>query len=181
MEIFRNRIPLWQETMYVFGGVVFIVYSWAIQGFLYQLSSLILYHQILDIISVLFYLMAFALLESLLVMGGLVLIGFILPRKWFSEGFAYKGFLTTLVAGIAMIELQSYLYSLNYYMPPMNVIYLGLGIALLTLIALILLFQKVPRLRKILLALEERLQIFIYLYVPLGIAGLLVVLFRNLR
>lgn len=176
----RSHIPHWQDTVYVFGGVIFIIYSWSVRGFLYQLPSLILYHQMLDIISILFYLMAFALLESLLVMGGLILLGFILPRKWFVEGFAYKGFLTILVTGISMIVLQNYLYSLNYEIPSINIVYLGLAVTFIALIMLILLFQKVSNLQKILLIVEERLQIFIYLYVPLGIAGILVVFFRNL-
>jgi hypothetical protein len=176
----KNRIPYWQDTIYVFSGVIFIIYSWSVRGFLYQLPSLILYHRILDIISVLFYLMAFALLESLVVMSGLILLGFILPRKWFVEGFAYKGFLTAFVAGISMISLQGYLYSLNYETPSMNIVYLGLFVTLVALVGLILLFQKLSKLQKILLIVEEQLQIFIYLYIPLGIAGLMVIFFRNL-
>jgi hypothetical protein len=135
----------------------------------------------MDILAILFYLMAFALLESLVVIVVLMLAAFILPGKWFRQGFAFKGFLTAFVAGIAMIVLQNYLYSLNYFTPPMNVIYLGLGITVLILITLILLFQNVPGLLKILLAVEERLQIFIYIYIPLGLAGLLIVFVRNIR
>jgi hypothetical protein len=164
LNIIKQRMPAWREISYVFGGVVFIVYSWSIQGFLYQIPSLILYHQILDILAVLFYLMAFALLESLVVTVVLMLAAFILPGKLFRQGFAFKGFLTAFVFGMAMIVLQNYLYSLNYFTPSMNVIYVGLGITVLSLIALILLFQNVPGLLKILLAVEERLQIFIYVF-----------------
>ena len=169
------------EILYVFGGVVFVIYSWSIRGFLYQFSSLRLYHTLGEIFGVFSYLMAFALVESLVMMVGLIAIGFILPRKWFREGFAYKGFITTLVAGIAMIRLHYYLFSLNYAMPPMNVIYLGTGIVIVLLISLLWFFHNTPQLQKFLLALQERLQIFIYFYIPLGILGLLVVVLRNLR
>jgi hypothetical protein len=106
LTVFRERLPTRVEILYVFGGVVFVIYSWAIRGFLYQLSSLRLYHTLGEIFGVFSYLMAFALIESLIIMGGLILMGFILPGKWFREGFAYKGFITTLVAGIAMIKLH---------------------------------------------------------------------------
>jgi hypothetical protein len=168
------------EILYVFGGVVFVNYSWSIRGFLYQFSSLRLYHTLGEIFGVFSYLMAFALIESLIIITGLVLIGFILPGKWFKEGFAYKGFITTLVTGIALIKLHFYLFSLNYAMPPMNVIYLGTAITIFGLISLIWIFQSFPQLQRFLLALQERLQIFTYLYIPLGILGLTVVVLRNL-
>jgi hypothetical protein len=79
-----------------------------------------------------------------------------------------------------MIRLHYYLFSLNYAMPPMNVIYLGTGITIIGLISLIWVFQSFPQLQRFLLALQERLQIFTYLYIPLGILGLTVVVLRNL-
>jgi hypothetical protein len=160
--------------------VVFLIYSWAIRGFLYQLSSLRLYHTLGEIFAVFSYLMAFALLETLVTIGILIFIGFILPGNWIREGFAYKGFITTLVTGIAMILLNNYLFSLNHAMPPKNVIYLSTGITFILLISLILLFQNIPTLQKVLLAIQERMQIFIYFYIPLGILGLTVVVLRNL-
>jgi hypothetical protein len=178
--IIRNRLPARQDFLYVFGSVVFAVYSWSMRGFLYQLSSLILYYNLWQIIAVLFYLLAYALLESMIFAGSLVLAGFLLPQKWLREGFAYKGFLTTLVLGLAMIKLQDYLYALNYELPDMKILGWGLGIVTVILVALFLLFQNAPLLQKILLVIEERLQIFIYLYVPLGIAGLVVVMLRNI-
>jgi len=91
--VFRERFPQQREITYVFGGVVFIVYGWAVRGFLHQFPSLLLYHDVGEILAVLSYLMAFALLESLLITSGLILTGAVLPRKWFREGFACKGFL----------------------------------------------------------------------------------------
>ena len=175
-----SRLPARRDVVYVFSAVVFAVYSWSIRGFLFQLSSLILYYNIWQIIAVLFYLMAFALLESTAFTGTLALAGFLLPQKWFRDGFAYKGFLATLVIGLAMIKLQSYLYVLNYGLPDIGILGWGVGITLVALVALFFLFQNVSLLQKFLLNVEERLQVFIYLYVPLGIAGLLVILLRNI-
>lgn len=180
LNALKERLPHRREILYVFGGVVFLIYSWAIRGFLYQLSSLRLYHTVGDIFGVFSYLMAFALLESLVIMGLLILIGLILPGKWFREGFAYKGFITTIVAGMAMVILHYYLFLLNYALPSMNRIYLGAAISIILLVAFILLFQSMPKLQTYLLLIQERLQIFIYFYIPLGFLGLAVVLLRNL-
>lgn len=181
MAILKDRLPQQREILYVFGGVVFLVYSWAVRGFLYQVASLRLYHTLGEIFAVFSYLMAFALIESLLIMSGLIMMGFVLPGSWFKEGFAYKGFITILVTGIAMVQLNRYLFSLNYEIPPLGVIYLGSGITLVLLLSLIWVFHRVSKLQKVLVTLQERLQIFIYLYVPLGILGLTVVVLRNLR
>jgi hypothetical protein len=177
---FNGFLPELQEIRYVLGWVVFVIYSWAIRGFFYQLPSLSLYHNFGDIFAVFSYLMAFALLESLTTMLVLLLAALVLPRSWFREGFAYKGLIIILVAAIATIQLNDYLYSLNYAAPPANVIYAGLGITLITMVIFILLFQNILPLQKILLAIEDRFQIFIYIYVPLGILGLTVVLVRIL-
>lgn len=180
MHALKERLPHRREILYVFGGVVFLIYSWAIRGFLYQLSSLRLYYTLGDIFGVFSYLMAFALAESLVIMIGLILIGSILPGKWFRRGFAYKGFIAILVVGIAMIYLDRYLFSLDHAMPPIKMIYLYLGITITLIVSLILLVQNFHQLQKLLLAVEERFQIFIYIYIPLGILGLIVVVLRNL-
>lgn len=181
MTIFRERIPGQEDIFYVFGGIVFGVYSWAIRGFLYQVSSLRLYHTLGEILAIFAYVMAYALLESLVIMAFLILVGFSLPGKWFREGFAYKGFITTVVTGAAMIILHYYLHSLNYELPSMRLIYLGMGITMILLVSLLWFIQNRPPLQKVLLAAQERLQIFVYFYIPLGILGLAVVLLRNLR
>lgn len=180
MNAFRERLPRLREILYVFGGVIFLTYTWAIRGFLYQFSSLRLSHTLGEILAVFSYLMAIALLESLVLISFLIFLGIILPGKWFRDGFAVRGFIATLVAGIGMLTLQYYLYSLDYLMPSMYVIYFGLGIAVLLCIFLIWISQNAPHLRSFLLALQERLQIFMYLYVPLGVIGLAVVIVRNL-
>jgi hypothetical protein len=179
-----ERFPHLQDVNYVFGGVVFLVYAWAVRGFFYQFSSLRLYHTLGDIIAVFCYLMAFALLESLLVMGVLVLVAFILPHGWFRDGFAIKGFLAVLVAGSGMTLLQKYLFfqQLNdYQMPSPSTLSAGALIGFISLLILIFFSQKVTWVRNLLFAVVERLQIFLYVFIPLGLLGFIVVFLRNIR
>jgi hypothetical protein len=53
--------------------------------------------------------------------------------------------------------------------------------ALILLISLILLVQALEPVRRFLSVLLERLQIFTFVYVPIGVLGILVVFVRNLR
>jgi len=178
MTFLFNRFPKREEILSVFGGVVFIVFSWSIRGFLYIFPSLILRHSVGETLSVLCYMLAFSLFESLFLIGGELLVSMFLPRKWFLEGFAYKGFISILVFTIAMIVLQN---NLTNTLPPVNILYLGFAIAISVIVVMFFLLDKVAVFRKTLLAIEERLQVFVYIYVPLGILGIVVVVFRNLR
>ena len=178
MTFLFNRFPKREEILSVFGGVVFIVFSWSIRGFLYIFPSLILRHSLGETLSVLCYMLAFSLFESLFLIGGELLVSMVLPQKWFLEGFAYKGFISILVFTIALIVLQD---NFTNTLPPVNILYLGFAITISVIVVMFFLLDKVAVFRKTLLAIEERLQVFVYIYVPLGILGIVVVVFRNLR
>jgi hypothetical protein len=130
-----------------------------------------------EIVGILSYMMAFALFESLSVAGGLVLASVVLPGKWYREGFAYKGFLTVSVAAYFMVRLQRYLES---EMPLREILLQRFGVALFILILSILVFHFLKPLQKLVLEVEERLQVFLYFYIPLGVLGILVIVIRNL-
>ncbi len=121
--------------------------------------------------------MAFAFLESLLVTAGLVLAGIILPSKWLRDGFAYKGFIFVAMGSIAAIVLQK---NLRYEFPSKQMLMLNLVIPLI-LIALFIAASHVVRpLQKVLLDIQDRISIMLYVYVPIGLVSLVVVAFRNL-
>ena len=186
LRFFGKRMPASGEVRAVFSVVVFAVYSWSIRGFLFNTSSFLMYHSLSFIAAIFFYMMAFALLESVLVTGFLVIVSMILPAGWFRIGFAYKGFLVILVAAIGMIEFQSY-YTIDFVGNMMNNDYsfmqpilIGLIISIAALGGLLLLFGKVNRLQRLLVALVEKFAIFDYVYLPLGLLGFVAVVIRNL-
>ena len=178
MNILARRLPIKQDILYVLSGVLFVVYAWAIHSFLFQLSSWLLNYQLGEILGILSYTLALALLESLLLLGLLLLIALLLPSRWFKDGFAYKGFLATLVAAAGMFLLRNYLLEDGNLARNAFYLILGIGIGLSFLLGF--LFQHVTALQRFLLAIEERLQVFNYLFLPAGILGLVVVFLRNL-
>ena len=177
MGIFKSCLPAWKDIFIVLSATVFAIFSWSIRGFLFILPSIGLRYAAMEIIAIFFYMMAFALLESFLTTGGLVVVSAILPRTWFREGFSYKGFLVALVGSIASIRYQAFL---GFEFPETNTYLLWAGVLFLVLIGLGLLFHFIPRFQFVLMSIADRFTVFAYLYIPIGILGLAVVVFRNL-
>ena len=109
MSFIQRRLPRVEEILDVLGVSVFVLFSWSLRGFLYNLPSFLHSLSVGAILGILCYMMAFALLESLLLVCCLLLISIVLPGKWYRDGFAYKGFLTILVISITSIQIQSIL------------------------------------------------------------------------
>jgi hypothetical protein len=181
----RARFPSRRETVQVLGVVLFVVFGWAIRGFLFKIPSFTLYFGLGANLAILSYMLAFALLESIIVTGSLVLLSVLLPARWLRDGFDYKGFIIVLVAAVSMILFENYykadffkdiLAGATYPFPPF--IWGTIG-AVLLLAALLWLAHAQPQFRKYALFVVEQLSLFTYIYVPLGLIGLAVVLIRN--
>lgn len=177
MAIFRERLPARQDRLAVLGAAVFVVFSWSIRGFLFVFPSRVMYLRAWEVFSIFMYMMAFALAESLLLAGGLTALAMLLPGSWLRQGFAYKGFLTILLGTATAILYQR---SLGDDLPPKETLLLWTAAPLVLLLGLLALLHFFPRLGVILASLAERFTVFVYLYLPLGVLGLLVVVLRNL-
>ncbi len=181
-----KRLPAQTDILSVLNVVVFVLFGWSIRGFLFEIPSFLLYMGLGDISAILFYMMAFALLESVLVTGGLVILSMLLPSNWLKSGFRYKGFLIVLVATIGFILFQGY-YKVGFFQnliqndySPFQPILTGFIVGIVGLIGLLLLFHHSPWLQKYLTKFVDQFSVFSYLYVPLGVIGILVVFVRNL-
>ena len=177
MDIFSKRLPGRDAIVSVFGVTVFIVHSWAARQFIYLVPSYLYYKPVTDMLAIFFYMMAFALLESFLVTGVLVFLSMITPEKWLRAGFSYKGFLALVIASIESIYVQPLL---NDLFPAWRVIYAGIFVPLVVFILLALLFHRVLFLQRVLLVVIDRITIMTYIYIPLGLLGLIIVIVRNI-
>ena len=179
-NFFREQLPDRSEFYTVLGVVVFVVYGWSIRGFLHEVPSFIQYFKVGQILAIFSYMMGFALLESLLVTLGLGLLSLTLPGRWFRDGFVYKSFVTVLLGGIAMLWLENTIMSWNNKFPPVELLLTFVGITVSVWVVLLLLLHYLKPLQKALLFIADRIGVMAYLYVPLGILGLFVILIRNL-
>jgi hypothetical protein len=172
-----NRFPHRSEIISVLGVGVFVCYSWTIIGFFNKFSSFILYFRPSEIADIFAFMMAFALLESLTVTAVVVLLSALLPSRWLKEGFAFKGFIFLVVAAITAIIFQKLL--TDHYPSPWML--LGVSIIPLVVIAfLIFVIHSQPKVQNILLSIQDRILILLFIYVPIGLISLIVVMYRNL-
>jgi hypothetical protein len=146
-------------------------------GFLNRLSAFLFYFRIGEIVEVFAFLMAFALLESLLVTGVVTLLSAILPANWFRDGFAYKGFIFLAIATIAAIIFQR---NLKGILPPPQILALYWLIPLVVTVVIIGAVQMRPRVQNLLLSVADRISIMLFLYIPIGLLSLILVTLENL-
>ena len=186
LRVFGNRLPFKAEILSVFNVVLFVVFGWSVRGFLFVLPSFLLYFQLGDIIAILLYMLGFALIESLVLTGGLVIGSMLLPANWFKIGFSYKGFLIIFVATIGLIFYQGY-YKYGFFetlikndYSTLRPLFIGLIVGVTILVGLLWLFNDKFRLRNYLMVFIEQFGVFAYIYIPLGVIGVLVVVVRNI-
>ena len=121
--------------------------------------------------------MAFAFLESLLVTGVLLTLSAILPYKWLSDGFAYKGFIVLVMATVAAIILQR---TMQGELPSLPILTLIWFTPLVWTAVFIKWVQRKPQVQNVLINIAERISIMLFLYVPIGILSLIVIAVGNL-
>jgi len=106
-----------------------------------------------------------------------VFLAVVLPKKWFRDGFVYKGFLVMLVASVGAILLQK---TMGNSLPDKHLLYQWAGLAILIMVCLILLFHNIPLLQRAVIFFIDKFEVMTYIYVPIGVISLLVVILRNL-
>lgn len=176
------RLPSRQETLAVFSVVVFVVFSWTLYRAFWWLPSWLEYLNVWSVLILFAYILAFALFESLVVMGLLLLLCWMLPKRYFKDQFVAQGSALTAILGIGGYLIQrdvSRIYKLELWQTLAYPL-----LALIGIIAFIIttsfVFKRIGLLTRLALAVAERMTIFAYLYVPLGLIGMLVVIARNL-
>ncbi|MBN1449440.1 MAG: hypothetical protein JW963_00345 [Anaerolineales bacterium] len=177
MDIFRKRLPERKDVFIVSSVILFAVFSWSIRGFFFVLPSITMRYAFVEVFAIFSYMMAFAFLESSLILVGLLILSFFLPMSWLRDGFSYKGFIIVFIGSIAFIRYQAIL---GYELPDKEFFFLWIGILILTIVTLSLLFHFVYQLQVSLVSFVERFTVFSFLYIPLGLLGLIVVIVRNL-
>jgi hypothetical protein len=174
LDFLKRRLPARSDIVLVASTAVFLVFSWSLRSIFFQYPSYILSYTVWEIFAIVAYHMAFALLESALVVAVFVTVAFLLPGKWFKEGFAWKASLGI----ITLAALSIYLQAVMNNQPKINWLAMQLGRGVLAWLAAMLVTHFVPFVRKILLDILDRLTVFLYLYLPIGLVSLLVVIVR---
>lgn len=90
MDISRRKLPSRREIAPLLAACVFPVYGWSIFIYFWEVPGWEKYLSVWDIASILAYVLALALLESLLLFSVLVLLRVLLPPRLVGDRFVAK-------------------------------------------------------------------------------------------
>ncbi|MFC2052902.1 hypothetical protein ACFLV7_01270 [Chloroflexota bacterium] len=173
-------MPTIQEVLPVFSIIMFFVFTWTLYTMFYYLPSWLGDMYSKDILILSTYVFTFALLESLVVLGGMVLLALVLPARFFKDQFvAQGGFFAVLVSLAAYLIHPKLVDAL-----PLRLLYLvqipiiALAGIIILMVLLSFLFDRLPGFTRVVNAFVEGMTIFAYIYLPLGLLSLFVVLLR---
>jgi hypothetical protein len=171
-----NKIPTPQQIIQVYAVGVTILFSRAIITTIQDVTTRwMLYFDVFEILSLFAYILSSAFLESLLLITALIVISMILPRAWFTENFVLQGSILTIsfLGSIMYIYSQTETDTLLLHIKEWSVFFISITV-------LLILFSQINQtFRKIIETVAERCTVFLYVYMPITILSIIVVVIRN--
>jgi len=172
-----KRIPTLEQVSPVYAVIVLMISSWSLIHFFWRLPSLLHYSTFGEIAVFVSYLVVINLFESVLVLLVPLLLAIILPQKWFYAQFVTKG-TSLVILGLGLLMLF-YGNLIAGFLSPWVLILKVLIIGLILLV-LTFLIDRVGFLNRSIQEFSNRAIIFLYIWIPVSITSLLIVLVRNI-
>lgn len=180
MAISRRKLPSRRESTLLLAACVLPVYGWSIFIYFWEVPGWEKYLSAWDIANILAYVLALALLESLLLFSVLVLLRVILPTRLVRDRFVAKA---TMFVGMNVLwAMFLHLTILSGQILTWTVGRYALCVAVyLTSMFFSWAFVHFSEfLAARIEDLVDRMTVFIYLYVPLGVFSILTVVARKI-
>jgi hypothetical protein len=172
-----KRMPTSQQLAPVYGVIVLIVYGWTIYWYIWKLPSWLYFLTLGEMAVAFAYAMVVNFLESALVLAVPVLFCLLLPSRWFRDQFVAQGTALVIFSLAALIKYLAVIITLQ-------AIPAGMGVSVLLVVAgivfAVFLVGRVGFLRNIVSEIASRATIFLYIFIPISVISILVVVGRNL-
>jgi hypothetical protein len=173
-ELIRNvfkRNPPREEIFPVYGTITFLVFSWTVFHIFWKLPSWLNILTLGEIGVVVSYSLANALIESLVVLVCVLALSVILPGSLLSDKFILRGnvlvFLTTF--WVAWFDII-----FTWFVPSFRDVLSFILTSVLVSGLLLFLLRRASFMGRFITSLSDRLTVFLYIWLPLGIIGILV-------
>jgi hypothetical protein len=149
----------------------------------WQVPSWLGYLSLVSVLALATYVLAFSLIESSAVLGFLVFLSLIFPKRLFRDKFVVQGGVV-----LFLLSLGAYLFQRRmkviYTLEIQQLIVYPIAILaalLLLIVASAFILERVKILARLIQVIADRMTVFAIIYIPLGLLGLVVVIVRNLR
>jgi hypothetical protein len=177
LVVLKEKIPPLHDISSLYATIVFLVYGWTSLAFFWKVPSWLYFLNVGEIVSVLAYTLSSTLLESLIILLLFVLAGFILPASWLRNKFVVRGRIIfySLTLWVFLLTLSS----LIQLPSTRDVLSFAIGFPLTAGLGMIL-ADRIPVLPRLITFFSNQLMIFLYLWLPLSLAGILILIIRNI-
>lgn len=181
----RDRLPSRRDTFLLFTACTFPVHVWALLNLFRKAPAYVLRLGVREIVGVSAYTLAFALLESLILLLFLILLSAILPGKYFRDRFVPQGAILVFLIStwlIPMHYLRPILASLNIDPKQyLTLIFLWVISFVILLSALSYLIRRSSAIETVIFRFVDRLIVLAGLYLLLDVVSVFIIVVRNVR
>jgi hypothetical protein len=173
-----HRFPSFRENIQVYAVVAVPVYAWTMLWLFWELPSWLNFLTIQEIVPIFAYALTTNLLESMLILAGLNLLCFLLPKQWFQDSFVARSLLFILpVLGYLMYFASLF----GMESDPPTALLLWSPVVFIAFFFASLFLGRIAMIKNLTEGIADRLTVFLYLIIPSSLFALLFVLARNAR
>ena len=172
-----NRLPNRNQLLPVYAVGVTILYSWAIIVTIRSsLFTWVLYLNVPEILTLVAYILAGAFLESLLLIAALTIFSVLLPSKLLTEKFILRGTILT----ITFLSSIMFYYTQTPLGEALVDIYKWVLFFTVSTVGFLLAAENIQTIKNTVELIADRAMVFLYIYLPISIISVIVVIIRSL-
>jgi hypothetical protein len=180
MDKLLARLPDRRSIIGVYATAVFLVYGWTLLASFWKVPSWLYFLKIGEILSVYAYSLVINFAESMLLILLTLIVGFFLPNRWWNAQFTSKSVLwISVLMGSIMLRLYTNR-APNYWEDFVYNQWAWWGWTIFLAVILNALASHVDLMRRGVENLADRLVVFLYIYLPLTVVSIVVVIVRIL-
>lgn len=178
MAIFKRRFKSWGEVLAIFAAVSLPIFAWAIILLAVYASQYILRLNLWDTIGVAAYVLGYALLESLIVFAVVMVVLLLIPARFHGPR------TIPLTAAILFLTSALVIFLNATQERPMirgnfTESLIALAVYLVLVVVAVLVIRRSARIAGLMAGLVDRLVPLAVLYSVAGLAGVVIVIIRN--
>lgn len=173
-----RRLPSRQDTFHVLGACVIPVFLWSLLSFLNEVPGFALRLSLWDVIGMASYILAAALVESVLLLLPLLVISALLPARFFRNHFLAFGSAIAVITSL-WIMYANY-HTLDFSTWGVSEWLIGLALYLGSIAIALALMLRWKHVEEIVGSVVQRVSTLSTVYIAIGLMGILIVLIRNI-
>jgi hypothetical protein len=178
MISFRQRLPSLQSILAVFTACVLVVQAWELYNLIYNIPAIQHRETTWDLLGILAVVQVFALFESLVICLLLTGLAILLPTRWMRGQFVAQASGVLLVSAAWAVGIHLAGQPMTTWSRP--ILWLGCTLYLASLALSGWVIRRFPRLEGGIHRILASAGLLAWVYVTLGLAGLGIILIRNL-